>query len=137
MRRLEPPYPSFTLVMSLLKSDVLRAPTYHDWYHANTSSPGCRECKDRLMKTVDYRYTEEPMFEEPPSVTLFPHRIGDDNSDGDVSTLDLNSSVRRGVAVTACPGDSTKVPAIVQTVVLAVKRSYRALRARNPSRGDH
>ncbi|KAL6304775.1 hypothetical protein BKA93DRAFT_781386 [Sparassis latifolia] len=52
MRRLEPPYPSFTLVMSLLESDVLRAPTYHDWYHANTSSPGCRECKDRLMVSL-------------------------------------------------------------------------------------
>ncbi|GBE81684.1 hypothetical protein SCP_0400550 [Sparassis crispa] len=137
MRRLEPPYPSFTLVMSLLEGDVLRAPTYHDWYHANTTSPSCRECQDRLMKTVDYRYTEEPVFEEPPSMTLHPQRVGDDILDCDVSMLDLNSSVRREVAVNVRRGDSAKVPVIIQTVVLAFKRSYRALRSRNPAHGDH
>ncbi|KAH9856922.1 hypothetical protein C2E23DRAFT_881421 [Lenzites betulinus] len=72
MRRVDPPYPSFALVLSTpqprpRQPPPSRLPPYRaahmGRYHPYARvSPG--PCQDRLMNTVDYRFTEEPLWED-------------------------------------------------------------------------
>ncbi|OBZ78158.1 hypothetical protein A0H81_01945 [Grifola frondosa] len=70
-----------------------RLPSYR-FGHAERYHPYPRVSRpldDRLMRTVDYRYVDEPTLEVPPSAArLRPVASCEEDPDGDVSTLALD-----------------------------------------------
>ncbi|KAI0374931.1 hypothetical protein BV20DRAFT_1048933 [Pilatotrama ljubarskyi] len=71
MPRIDPPYPSITLVLSsppqIRNTRSSRLPAYRA-SHMERYHPYPRvvpeRCRDRLLRTVDYRYVEDPLWEE-------------------------------------------------------------------------
>ncbi|KAI0362141.1 hypothetical protein OH77DRAFT_1515442 [Trametes cingulata] len=71
MPRVDPPYPSFAFVLSSTleprNARSSRLPAYRA-SHMGRFHPYPRvapgRCTDRLMNTVDYRYAEDPLWEE-------------------------------------------------------------------------
>ncbi|KAI0831344.1 hypothetical protein BC628DRAFT_1336438 [Trametes gibbosa] len=70
MPRVDPAYPSFTLVLTAPQPrnpPTSRLPAYRA-AHVGRYHPYARvvpgHCQDRLMNTVDYRYVEAPLWEE-------------------------------------------------------------------------
>ncbi|KAI0636932.1 hypothetical protein C8Q77DRAFT_535431 [Trametes polyzona] len=93
MPRIDPPYPSFTFVLTApppRTNASSRLPAYRashmGRYHPYPRvAPG--RCQDRLMNTIDYRYVEEPLWEEDAADV---QRVGATGCEGD--SISTNAS---------------------------------------------
>ncbi|KAI9064471.1 hypothetical protein FKP32DRAFT_1603244 [Trametes sanguinea] len=149
MTRLDPPYPSISFVLSPpppRNDRSSRLPAYrcthmHRYHPYPRDFPG--RCEDRLMRTVDYRYEDEPLWEEPDdahrrSVLTCEELVSSDlhpyndsappvAGEGVEASVEDNDGLDVAFSFTISgSGMSVKLAAIVFDILAAMRRRYRA-----------
>ncbi|KAH9854245.1 hypothetical protein C2E23DRAFT_884343 [Lenzites betulinus] len=119
MRKPDPAFPSFTLMMNQWNNDTLRLPSYRESLVVRFHPYPRKESKsaNALMKTVDYRYEEEP--EVPHSEDIAPQASTDDVDD---TALSLHRALSKGGAVVKRRRSLT---ALIIDLALALREGYR------------
>ncbi|KAI0362140.1 hypothetical protein OH77DRAFT_22459 [Trametes cingulata] len=138
MPRVDPPYPSITLVLSSplqpRNNRSSRLPAYRA-SHMERFHPYPRvvpeRCRDRLLRTVDYRYVEDPLWEE--EGVMEEGRVSIGGEDADAANIHLQHESASSVGVqdekpvrdAAEPQESrSKLMAALSDIFTALRSKY-------------
>ncbi|EMD34412.1 hypothetical protein CERSUDRAFT_97671 [Gelatoporia subvermispora B] len=123
MRQSEPSYPSIDLVLSNGGSDTSRLPSYRSSYlgRYHPYPQTRRRASDRLMQTVDYRYSDD---EEVTFPRLYPIVEDQTEVERDIDNLDTALNASNGPQ----PKRRRRLSALVVDLALAVCRRCQGIR---------
>ncbi|KAI0374908.1 hypothetical protein BV20DRAFT_400886 [Pilatotrama ljubarskyi] len=122
MRKPDPPFPSFTLMMNQYSNDSLRLPSYRESLVIRYHPYARKQTKtaDRLMQKVDYRYEEPaPVPNEEDTSTLSPDTV-------EGIALNLDRAMSRDGTVEVKRRRS--LTSLIIDLALAVRDGYRSSR---------
>ncbi|OJT04316.1 hypothetical protein TRAPUB_4950 [Trametes pubescens] len=148
MPRIDPPYPSFTFVLSkpLPRNDrSSRLPAYRA-SHMGRYHPYARvapsQCQDRLMNTIDYRYADEPLWEETvgeaQGVTTCESLSDNDNDSAISPVVDAeHENAAESPALPQAQLSRSKLVATLTDVLVALRRHLALQAVRSFLKAEH
>ncbi|KAL1944471.1 hypothetical protein VTO73DRAFT_2901 [Trametes versicolor] len=148
MPRIDPPYPSFTFVLSkpLPRNDrSSRLPAYRA-SHMGRYHPYARvapsQCQDRLMTTIDYRYADEPLWEETVgeaqgATSCENLSDGDDGDNGPSPAVDTEHGSVADSSVPPQALSRSKLVATLTEALVALRRHLALQAVRNFLKTQH
>ncbi|KAI0331092.1 hypothetical protein GY45DRAFT_1336403 [Cubamyces sp. BRFM 1775] len=165
--RIDPPYPSITFVLSTAPPQLLplplqpnppprnarssRLPAYRvshmGRYHPYPRvAPAAERCEDPLMSTVDYRYVEEPLWEEESEAsvdsghaTAGGQTVGDEAS-ANVEPSPIASTDSVSGQTATDPGSQlsrSKFVTSLSEMIVMLRRKYLSLQFRTFLKAQH